>query len=51
MTIEDVIETLVGMEIVDEMDQVEDMQALARRQWEKRAKTHSLQERTDEGYL
>ncbi len=51
VTIEDVIETLVGMEIVDEMDQVEDMQALARRQWEKRAKTHSLQERTDEGYL
>jgi len=46
VTIEDVIETLVGMEIVDEMDQVEDMQALARRQWEKRAKTHSLIENT-----
>jgi len=46
VTIEDVIETLVGMEIVDEMDQVEDMQVLARRQWEKRSKTHSLQEKS-----
>jgi hypothetical protein len=26
------------LEIVDEMDRVEDMQALARRQWKKRAK-------------
>jgi len=42
VTMEDVVETLLGMEIVDEMDQVEDMQALARRQWEKRAKAHSL---------
>ena len=37
VTIEDVVETLLGMEIVDEMDRVEDMRALARRQWEKRA--------------
>ena len=39
VTIEDVVETLLGMEIVDEMDRVEDMRALARQQWEKRAKT------------
>ena len=44
VTMEDVVETLLGMEIVDEMDQVEDMQALARRQWEKRAKAQQLKE-------
>ena len=38
VTIEDVVETLLGMEIVDEMDRVEDMRVLARQQWEKRAK-------------
>jgi CBS domain containing-hemolysin-like protein len=43
VTTEDVIETLLGMEIVDEMDRVEDMQALARRQWEKRAKALGLE--------
>ena len=39
VTFEDVVETLLGEEIVDEMDQEEDMQALARRRWEKRAQT------------
>ena len=38
MTIEDIIETLLGLEIVDESDNTEDMQALARKNWEKRAK-------------
>ena len=42
VTLEDVVETLLGMEIVDEMDSVEDMQALARRQWKKRAKILGL---------
>ncbi|MCB0615415.1 MAG: HlyC/CorC family transporter [Phaeodactylibacter sp.] len=40
ITMEDVIETLIGMEIVDEQDNIEDMQSLARKNWEKRA--HSL---------
>ena len=44
VTIEDVVETLLGVEIVDEMDRVEDMRELARRQWEKRAKALGLQE-------
>jgi CBS domain containing-hemolysin-like protein len=35
---EDVVETLLGLEIVDEADSVEDMQALARQQWFKRAR-------------
>lgn len=42
VTLEDVVETLLGMEIVDEMDKVEDMQALARQQWAKRAKALGL---------
>jgi len=37
VTLEDALETLLGLEIVDEMDRVEDMQALARQQWKKRA--------------
>lgn len=35
---EDVIETLLGLEIMDESDTVEDLQKLARKSWEKRAK-------------
>ncbi len=35
---EDVIETLLGLEIMDESDQVADLQELARKNWEKRAK-------------
>ena len=38
VTMEDVIETLLGLEIVDELDGTTDMQALARKNWEKRAK-------------
>ena len=42
VTLEDAVETLLGLEIVDEMDRVEDMQALARQQWRKRAGTLGL---------
>ena len=42
VTVEDVVETLLGMEIVDELDRVEDMQALARRQWARRARALGL---------
>jgi len=37
VTMEDVIETLLGMEIVDEVDGDIDMQVLARKQWQRRA--------------
>jgi CBS domain containing-hemolysin-like protein len=37
VTMEDVVETLLGMEIVDEGDLVEDMRVLARRRWRARA--------------
>ena len=36
VTLEDVLETLVGLEIMDEVDRVEDMQALARERWRER---------------
>jgi len=36
-TLEDIIESLIGFEIVDEKDIVQDMQALARVRWEKKA--------------
>lgn len=42
VTLEDLIETLMGMEIVDETDDVEDMRALARKHWKKRAKAMGL---------
>lgn len=42
VTMEDVIETLLGLEIVDELDREEDMQVLARRNWAKRAKSMGL---------
>jgi CBS domain containing-hemolysin-like protein len=38
VTQEDVIETLLGLEIIDESDNIEDLQALARKNWERRAK-------------
>lgn len=42
VTMEDVVETLLGVEIVDESDQTTDMQVLARRSWERRAKRAGL---------
>ncbi|MBN2688100.1 MAG: HlyC/CorC family transporter [Deltaproteobacteria bacterium] len=42
VTLEDVLETLLGMEIQDEMDDVEDMRVMARQQWEKRAKAQGI---------
>jgi CBS domain containing-hemolysin-like protein len=38
VTMEDIIETLLGTEIMDELDNVEDMQEQAKLIWEKRAK-------------
>ncbi len=38
VTMEDVIETLLGLEIMDESDNVSDLQSMARKNWESRAK-------------
>ncbi len=42
VTMEDVIETLLGLEIVDESDTETDMQILARKNWETRARRLGL---------
>ncbi len=42
VTLEDLVETLTGMEITDEKDAVVDMRALARRQWKERARVMGL---------
>lgn len=54
VTIEDLIETLLGIEIVDEADAEADMQRLAREQWERRASalgldTSSVKPKGEEG--
>ncbi|HLR26544.1 MAG TPA: hemolysin family protein [Fodinibius sp.] len=38
VTMEDLMETLLGMEIIDEVDTIEDMQKMARKRWVERAK-------------
>jgi CBS domain containing-hemolysin-like protein len=50
ITMEDIIETLLGLEIMDESDAIEDMQKQARRNWEMRAKRMGLdlQSRSEE---
>ena len=42
VTMEDVLETLLGLEIVDESDNAVDMQVLARAKWEERARKVGL---------
>lgn len=42
VTMEDVMETLLGIEITDESDDNTDMQVLARKNWEKRARSIGL---------
>jgi CBS domain containing-hemolysin-like protein len=37
VTVEDVIETLLGLEIMDEMDKIEDMQLFAKESWKKKS--------------
>lgn len=44
VTLEDLVETLLGVEIMDEMDTVENMRALAQRHWKERAKTLGIKE-------
>jgi CBS domain containing-hemolysin-like protein len=48
LTMEDVVETLLGLEIVDEFDRTADMQGLARKNWETRAKALGLIEADSE---
>ena len=49
VTMEDAMETLLGLEIMDEMDTSQDMQELARNRWRKRATAMGLDLSTLEG--
>ena len=46
ITLEDLLETLLGTEIVDEGDIVRDMQVLAREQWRRRARALGIEAET-----
>ncbi|WP_298474785.1 hemolysin family protein [uncultured Maribacter sp.] len=48
VTMEDVIETLLGLEIVDESDKVDNLQHLARKNWQARAKRLGIIEENTE---
>jgi len=48
-TMEDVVETVLGLEIIDEVDEDVDMQALARRRWVERARARGLDVQDVEG--
>lgn len=48
VTLEDIVETLLGLEIIDESDAEADMQKLARRLWEPRARRLGLKNDPDE---
>ncbi|MGB4972554.1 MAG: CBS domain-containing protein, partial [Cyclobacteriaceae bacterium] len=41
-TLEDIIETLLGFEILDEKDKIEDMQKFAAKRWQERKKKYEL---------
>ncbi|MES1926036.1 hemolysin family protein [Salinisphaera sp. T31B1] len=47
-TMEDIVETMLGMEIMDEGDAVEDMRVMARQRWLKRARKLGLVSEDDE---
>ena len=47
VTMEDIIETLLGLEIVDEKDTITDMQKFARERWEIRQAKYNLIDKLD----
>ena len=44
VTLEDLVETLIGIEIIDETDAVVDMRSLARKRWKARAATMGIKD-------
>jgi len=48
VTLEDVVETLIGIEIVDEADKIDDMRRLARQKWEDRMRRAGIDVREPE---
>ena len=49
VTMEDIIETLLGLEIMDESDAIVDMQAAARKNWERRARRMGIDLNEEDG--
>ena len=49
ITMEDIIETLLGFEIIDERDTIKDMQQYARKRWENRKKKFNLMDQFIKG--
>jgi CBS domain containing-hemolysin-like protein len=45
VTLEDLMETLIGAEIMDEFDKTEDMRALARKLWRERARALGIDDK------
>jgi CBS domain containing-hemolysin-like protein len=48
VTLEDIVETLIGIEIMDESDTIKNLKTFARNQWVKRAKSLGLISGSDE---
>ena len=48
VTMEDIIETLLGFEIVDEKDTISDMQQYARERWKMRQEKYKIIDRLNE---
>jgi CBS domain containing-hemolysin-like protein len=48
VTMEDILETIVGIEVVDETDETVDLRLLARKRWEERARRLGLIDYTTE---
>ncbi len=48
VTMEDIVETLLGFEIVDEKDKIADLQQYARERWKKRKQKYDLLENKEE---
>lgn len=48
VTMEDIIETLLGLEIVDERDKIHDMQVYARERWNKRKLKYNIIDRSED---